>query len=51
LLGNITRCWDMFKIPVLDQLNNKDIVVKQSVLWEDAALIGAVCSWPDAELQ
>jgi glucokinase len=48
--GNIAKSMDMFSAQTLRQISNKNIVIKQSILWEDAALIGAACSWPEAEL-
>ncbi|UEG55187.1 ROK family protein [Mucilaginibacter daejeonensis] len=44
--GNIAKSMDTFMPHVLNQFVNKDLEVRQSVLWEDAALIGAACSWP-----
>ncbi|WP_295771333.1 ROK family protein [uncultured Mucilaginibacter sp.] len=44
--GNIAKSMHVFVNYVTEQLNNKNITLKQSVLWEDAALIGAACSWP-----
>jgi len=43
--GNIAKTWDYF-IPVVQQyLNHKNVVLKQSTMWEDAALVGAAYSW------
>lgn len=43
--GNIAKTWDNFIAVVLENLNNKNVVLKQSVMWEDAALVGAAYSW------
>ncbi len=43
--GNIAKTWDYFIPVVLKHLENKDVVLKQSVMWEDAALVGAAFSW------
>ena len=43
--GNIARTWDHFMPIVKRNLDNKEISIKQSVMWEDAALVGAAYSW------
>ena len=43
--GNIAKTWDHFIPIVLKHLNNKNIVLKQSTMWEDAALVGAAYTW------
>ncbi|WP_285010808.1 ROK family protein [Pedobacter faecalis] len=43
--GNIARCWDHFIDQLKDKVTNKDVVIHQSKMWEDAALVGAACSW------
>ncbi|HEY0175809.1 MAG TPA: ROK family protein [Pedobacter sp.] len=43
--GNIAKTWDNFIPVVLKHLNNKEVVLKQSIMWEDAALVGAAYSW------
>jgi len=43
--GNIAKTWDYFIPVVLKHLNNKEVVLKQSTMWEDAALVGAAYSW------
>jgi glucokinase len=48
--GNIARSMDMFIKQTLDQFINKNVEVRQSILWEDAALIGAACSWPSQNI-
>ena len=47
--GNIARCLDHFKEEMLRHISRPDIQVRQSILWENAALIGAACSYPEAE--
>jgi glucokinase len=44
--GNIARSMDRFMTQASTQFSNKNIEIRQSMLWEDAALIGAACSWP-----
>lgn len=46
--GNIAKTWDHFIPVVLKHLKNKNVVLKQSVMWEDAALVGAAYSWKQA---
>lgn len=48
--GNIAKSMHIFANQTVSCLDNKNIAVKQSILWEDAALIGAACSWPEAEM-
>ena len=43
--GNIAKSMDKFMKQALDKFNDKSIEIRQSILWEDAALIGAACSW------
>jgi len=46
--GNIAKTWDHFIPIVLKHLENKNVVLKQSAMWEDAALVGAAYSWKKA---
>jgi len=46
--GNIAKTWDHFIPIVLKNLDNKHIVLKQSTMWEDAALVGAAYTWKQA---
>ena len=46
--GNIAKTWDHFVPVVLKHLVDKNVVLKQSVMWEDAALVGAAYSWKQA---
>lgn len=46
--GNIAKTWDHFIPVVLENLKDKNVVLKQSVMWEDAALVGAAYSWLQA---
>jgi glucokinase len=48
--GNIAKSMHLFIDQLTSYLVNKNIKIKQSILWEDAALIGAACSWPQAEM-
>jgi len=43
--GNIARCWDHFIDKVKAKVSNKSVVIRQSKMWEDAALVGAACTW------
>ncbi|HLR36891.1 MAG TPA: ROK family protein [Chitinophagaceae bacterium] len=47
--GNIARCLDQFKEEALAQIQTSNIQIRQSTLWENAALIGAICSYKEAE--
>ncbi|WP_316814212.1 ROK family protein [Pedobacter heparinus] len=43
--GNIARTWDHF-MPKLEQLIvNKKVIIRQTEMWENAALVGAACVW------
>jgi glucokinase len=43
--GNIAKTWDYFIPVVRKYLNHKNVALKQSTMWEDAALVGAAYSW------
>jgi glucokinase len=43
--GNIARCWDHFIVKLQDKIVNKAVVIRQTQMWEDAALVGAACTW------
>lgn len=43
--GNIARCWDHFIGKLQDKIANKAVVIRQTQMWEDAALVGAACTW------
>ena len=43
--GNIARCWDHFIGKLQDKIVNKAVVIRQTQMWEDAALVGAACTW------
>ena len=43
--GNIAKSWDYFIPEVQKHLKDKHVVLKQSIMWEDAALVGAAYSW------
>lgn len=43
--GNIAKTWDHFIPVVLKHLKNQNVVLKQSTMWEDAALVGAAYTW------
>lgn len=43
--GNIARTWAHF-MPKLEQLIvNKKVIIRQTEMWENAALVGAACVW------
>jgi len=46
--GNIAKTWDHFIPVVLQHLEDKNVVLKQSTMWEDAALVGAAYTWLQA---
>lgn len=46
--GNIAKTWDYFIPVVRKHLTNKEVVLKQSTMWEDAALVGAAYTWMQA---
>lgn len=43
--GNIAKTWDHFMPVVMKYLQHPHVVIKQSTMWEDAALVGAAYSW------
>lgn len=43
--GNIAKTWDNFIIALRDKIVDKTVVIKQTEMWEDAALVGAACTW------
>lgn len=43
--GNIARCLDLFIDELRAKLDNKQMQLYQSALWEDAALLGAAYLW------
>lgn len=43
--GNIARCWDHFFDKLQDKIVNKTVVIRKTEMWEDAALVGAACTW------
>jgi glucokinase len=45
--GNIARCLNVFKQEMTSYIEKPDILIRQTVLWEDAALVGAACSCGD----
>lgn len=46
--GNIAKTWDYFIPVVRKHLKNKEVALKQSTMWEDAALVGAAYTWMQA---
>lgn len=48
--GNIARCLNRFSSQMLSYIKKPGIEIKQTVLWEDAALVGAACSWNGVQL-
>lgn len=43
--GNIAKTWDHFIIALKEKIKDKSVVIKQSEMWEDAALVGAASAW------
>lgn len=43
--GNIARCWEHFIDKLKDKVADKTVEIRQSKMWEDAALVGAACAW------
>jgi len=43
--GNIARSWEHFIDALTEKIADKSVVIRQSEMWEDAALVGAACSW------
>lgn len=43
--GNIARTWDHFMPQLQQQIINKNVIIRQTEMWEDAALVGAACIW------
>lgn len=47
--GNIARTWDHFMPQLQQQIENKDVMIRQTKMWEDAALVGSACIWMDKD--
>ncbi|MNR10878.1 fructokinase [compost metagenome] len=43
--GNIAKTWEHFIIALKDKITDKSIAIRQSEMWEDAALVGAASAW------
>ncbi|WEK20259.1 MAG: ROK family protein [Candidatus Pedobacter colombiensis] len=43
--GNIARTWDHFMPQLQQKIVNKNVIIRQTEMWEDAALVGAACIW------
>ncbi|TDQ07348.1 ROK family protein [Pedobacter metabolipauper] len=43
--GNIAKTWNHFMPALQSKIVNKKVVIRQTEMWEDAALVGAACSW------
>lgn len=43
--GNIARTWEHFITILQERIVNKAVVIRQTEMWEDAALVGAACTW------
>ena len=39
--GNIAKTWDHFITQLEDKIKDKTVAIRQSEMWEDAALVGA----------
>lgn len=47
--GNIARNWVHFMPRLQTQLKNKNVIIKQTEMWENAALVGAASVWVNPE--
>lgn len=45
--GNIARTWEHFMPQLQAQIINKKVMIRQTKMWEDAALVGAVSIWTE----
>ena len=43
--GNIAKTWNNFITKLQDKIADKTVIIRQTKMWEDAALVGAACSW------
>jgi glucokinase len=43
--GNIAKTWNHFMPVVSKYLKNQQVEIRQSTMWEDAALVGAAYTW------
>lgn len=43
--GNIAKTWEHFIDALTHKINDKSVVIRQSEMWEDAALVGAASAW------
>ncbi|MBC7566412.1 MAG: ROK family protein [Pedobacter sp.] len=43
--GNIAKTWDHFIEPLKKRITDKSVVIRRTEMWEDAALVGAACTW------
>jgi glucokinase len=43
--GNIAKTWDHFINQLRERIEDKSVVIRRTEMWEDAALVGAACTW------
>ena len=43
--GNIAKTWDHFIDALKERITDKTVVIRRTEMWEDAALVGAACTW------
>lgn len=43
--GNIAKTWDYFIDQLEEKITDKSVVIRRTEMWEDAALVGAACTW------
>lgn len=43
--GNIARTWDYFIAILQEKILNKSVVIRQTQMWENAALVGSASAW------
>lgn len=43
--GNIAKTWEHFIDALKNKITDKSVAIRQSEMWEDAALVGAASAW------
>lgn len=43
--GNIAKTWDFFIDQLEERIVDKSVEIRRTEMWEDAALVGAACTW------
>lgn len=47
--GNLARTWDHFIIQLKEQIWHKHVLIKQTKMWENAALMGSASIWTNID--